>query len=206
MNTGKRKIKASERIFAFKFCLGSTTCYCNVPGSDLGQVRDVEMTTDKPVVLRPHRVGDIGWVVHRHGLIYAEQYGWDLTFEALVARVAADFIDQFDSARDCCWIAEQDGATLGAAFVVKTDDPKVAKLRLVYVEPSAQGQGVGRLLVERCMSFARDAGYGRMVLWTNDVLLPARTLYQKLGFAMTDAKPYRGFGHNLVGETWERDL
>jgi GNAT superfamily N-acetyltransferase len=159
-----------------------------------------------PIRLRPHRVGDIGWVVHRHGVIYAEQYGWDLTFEALVARVAADFIDRFDGTRDCCWIAEQDGATVGAAFVVKTEDQTVAKLRLVYVEPSAQGQGVGRLLVERCMTFARDAGYSRMVLWTNDVLLPARALYQKLGFAMTAAKPYRGFGHDLVGETWERDL
>jgi GNAT superfamily N-acetyltransferase len=159
-----------------------------------------------PVTLRPHRMGDIGWVVHRHGVIYAEQYGWDLTFEALVARVAADFIDQFDGARDGCWIAEQDGAILGAAFVVKTDQVSVAKLRLVYVEPSAQGQGIGRLLVERCMTFARDAGYSRMVLWTNDVLLPARALYQKLGFAVTDAKPYRGFGHDLVGETWERNL
>lgn len=164
------------------------------------------MRQGQPTAIRPHRVGDIGWVIHRHGVIYAEQYGWDLTFEALVARVAADFIDQFDGARDCCWIAERDGEILGAAFVVKTADPGIAKLRLVYVEPSAQGQGVGRLLVERCMTFARDAGYRRMVLWTNDVLLPARALYEKLGFVMTDAKPYRGFGHDLVGETWERDL
>jgi GNAT superfamily N-acetyltransferase len=158
------------------------------------------------VTLRPHRVGDIGWVIHRHGVIYAAQYGWDQTFEALVAHVGADFIDQFECARDCCWVAERDGAILGAAFVVKTEHPTVAKLRLVYVEPAAQGQGVGRLLVERCMTFARDAGYSRMALWTNDVLLPARSLYQKLGFTMTDAKPYRGFGHDLVGETWERDL
>jgi GNAT superfamily N-acetyltransferase len=165
------------------------------------------MAQDKSTIsLRPHRVGDIGWVIHRHGVIYAAQYGWDLTFEALVARVAADFIDQFDGTRDCCWIAEQNGEVLGAAFVVKTADVAVAKLRMVYVEPIAQGQGVGRLLVERCMTFAQDAGYSRMVLWTNDVLLPARALYQKLGFTMTDAKPYRGFGHNLVGETWERDL
>jgi GNAT superfamily N-acetyltransferase len=165
------------------------------------------MMIEKPQInLRPHRVGDLGWVIHRHGVIYAEQYGWDLTFEALVARVAADFIDQFDGVRDCCWIAERNRDVLGAAFVVKTEQPTVAKLRLVYVEPSAQGQGVGRLLVERCMTFARDAGYSRMVLWTNDVLLPARALYQKLGFAMTAAKPYRGFGHDLVGETWERVL
>jgi GNAT superfamily N-acetyltransferase len=158
------------------------------------------------VLLRPHRPGDIGWVVHRHGVIYHQQYGWDLAFEALVARVAADFIEQFDGARDCCWIAERQGEVLGAAFVVKTDQTHLAKLRLVYVEPTAQGHGVGRLLVERCMTFARDAGYTRMVLWTNDVLLPARALYLKLGFTMTDAKPYRGFGHDLVGETWERDL
>jgi GNAT superfamily N-acetyltransferase len=162
------------------------------------------------VVLRPHCAGDIGWVVHRHGVIYHQQYGWDLTFEALVARVAADFIEQFDSARDCCWIAERQGLMhpeiLGAAFVVKTEQAHLAKLRLVYVEPAAQGQGIGRLLVERCMAFARDAGYTRMVLWTNNVLLPARALYQTLGFTMTDAKPYRGFGYDLVGETWEQDL
>jgi GNAT superfamily N-acetyltransferase len=167
----------------------------------------VAMTTDElPIKLRSHRSGDIGWVVHRHGVIYAEQYGWDLTFEALVARVAADFIDQFDCARDCCWIAERGNTIVGAAFVVKTEQSAVAKLRLVYVEPTAQGQGIGRLLVERCMTFARDAGYKRMVLWTNDVLLPARALYQQFGFTMTEAKPYRGFGHDLVGETWERDL
>ena len=158
------------------------------------------------ITLRPHRVGDIGWVIHRHGVIYSQQYGWDFTFEALIARVAADFIDQFDGARDCCWIAEHDDTILGAAFVVKTDQEDTAKLRLVYVEPTAQGQGIGRQLVERCMMFARDAGYVRMALWTNDVLLPARALYRKLGFTMTDAKPYHGFGRELVGETWERTL
>jgi GNAT superfamily N-acetyltransferase len=160
----------------------------------------------RPVTLRPHRAGDVGWVIHRHGVIYAEQYGWDLTFEALVARISADFIEQFDSTRECCWIAEQHGNVVGAAFVVKTEQPSLAKLRMVYVEPTAQGQGIGRRLVQRCMTFARDAGYQRMVLWTNDVLLPARSLYQSLGFTMTEAKPYRGFGHDLIGETWERDL
>jgi GNAT superfamily N-acetyltransferase len=162
--------------------------------------------TGSEIKLRAHRAGDLGWIVHRHGVIYAQHYGWDLSFEALVARVAADFIEQFDAGQDCCWIAEQDEQIVGAACVVKTDTAKLAKLRLVYVEPRVQGQGCGRLLVERCMSFARDAGYHRMVLWTNDVLLPARALYQKLGFSLVDARPYRGFGHDLVGETWERDL
>jgi GNAT superfamily N-acetyltransferase len=161
-----------------------------------------ELQANDDINLRPHRAGDIGWVVHRHGIIYASMFGW----EALVARVAADFIDQFDGAHDCCWIAEQHGQIVGAAFVVKTERAGIAKLRLVYVEPAAQRCGIGRRLVERCMAFARDAGYQRMELWTNDVLAPARALYQKLGFVMTAAKPYRGFGHDLVGETWERGL
>jgi GNAT superfamily N-acetyltransferase len=156
--------------------------------------------------LREPRPGDIGYVVHRHGALYHAEYGWDWTFEALVAKVAGDFIERFDPARDCCRIADLDGVVVGSAFVVRTDQPQVAKLRLVYVEPSMRGTGLGRALVEDCMSFARRAGYRRMTLWTNDVLLPARRLYQRLGFAMTASEPYHAFGHDLVSETWERDL
>jgi GNAT superfamily N-acetyltransferase len=155
--------------------------------------------------LRTHRPGDIGWVIHRHGVIYHEEYGWDVTFEAMVAKVAAAFIEAYDPKRDVCYIAERDGRILGSAFVVRQDD-STAKLRLVYVEASERGTGLGRRLVEASMVFARARGYRRMTLWTNDVLLPARRLYETLGFVMTQADPYRGFGKDLVGETWERAL
>lgn len=158
-----------------------------------------------PVRLRPHMPGDMGWVIHRHGAIYAEEYGWDQTFEALVARVAADFIDQFKPGREFCWIAERGTTILGWAFVVESS-ADVAKLRLVYVEASARGTGLGQRLLDAAMRFARDAGYKRMTLWTNDVLLPARRLYERAGFVMTAQNAYRGFGKDLVGETWERDL
>jgi GNAT superfamily N-acetyltransferase len=157
------------------------------------------------VTLRTHRPGDMGWVVHRHGIIYFQDYGWNETFEAMVAKVAAEFIDCYDPLCERCFIAERDGAILGSAFVVKKTS-EIAKLRLVYVEPSMRGTGLGRRLVTECMSFAKAAGYTRMTLWTNDVLVPARKLYQGLGFVMTAAEAYRGFGQDLVGETWERQL
>lgn len=166
---------------------------------------DDKPPASRPFVLRGHRIGDMGWIVHRHGVLYAREYGWDQTFEALVARVAADFVEQYDPARHCCRMAERDGEIAGSAMVVEKS-PAVAKLRLVYVEPWARGTGLGKALVEDCMSFARGARYRRMTLWTNDVLLPARRLYQRLGFEMTAAEAYRGFGKDLVGETWERDL
>jgi GNAT superfamily N-acetyltransferase len=159
----------------------------------------------KTTTLRAHRPGDMGWVIHRHGVIYHAEYGWDASFEAMVARVAAEFIEGFDGRCERCFIAERDGRILGSAFVVKKTD-EVAKLRLVYVEASERGTGLGRQLVEACLTFAREAGYRRMSLWTNDVLLPARALYVRLGFTMTHQDPYRAFGRDLVGETWERDL
>jgi GNAT superfamily N-acetyltransferase len=157
------------------------------------------------VVLRDPRPGDIGWVIHRHGVIYATEYGWDATFEALVADVASKFVRDYKTGRERCFIAERDGAILGAAFVVEASE-SVAKLRLVYVEASERGTGLGRRLVDAAMTFARAAGYRRMTLWTNDVLLPARRLYEGLGFVMTASEAYRGFGQDLVSETWERDL
>jgi DNA-binding MarR family transcriptional regulator/GNAT superfamily N-acetyltransferase len=157
------------------------------------------------IVLRPHRPGDMGWVVHRHGVLYAAEYGWDETFEAVVAEVAGSFIKNFKPARERCWIAERDGEILGSAFVVEKSRT-IAKLRLVYVEPHVRGHGLGRRLVEAAMDFARAAGYRRMTLWTNDVLLPARRLYDALGFKQTASEPYHGFGKDLVGETWEQDL
>lgn len=162
-------------------------------------------TAKSNVTLRPPKAGDIGWVIHRHGALYTQEYGWDDTFEAMVAKVAADFIDNYNPARDHCCIAERCGAVLGSAFVVAKDE-STAKLRLVYVEPRARGLGLGRRMVDDCMQFAREAGYTRMTLWTNDVLFAARKLYEQLGFVMTASEPHRSFGQDLVGETWERQL
>ena len=157
------------------------------------------------ITLRPHRPGDIGWVIHRHGVLYAAEYNWDATFEAMVAKVAASFIEDFRPGRDRCWIAERDGRIVGAAFVVEASE-KVAKLRMVYVEPGERGNGLGRRLVREAMTFARAASYNRMTLWTNDVLIAARALYEREGFEKVSEQRYRGFGHELTGETWERDL
>lgn len=171
-----------------------------------------------PVTLRALRPGDIGWVISRHGAIYAREYGWDLRFEALVARIAADFIDRFDAAREACRIAERDGADgrperLGCVFVVQARDDEngvvdtgVAQLRLLLVEPDARGLGVGARLVGECTRFARAAGYRRLRLWTQSNLLAARVLYQREGYRLVGTEPHHSFGHDLVGEVWELEL
>lgn len=186
--------------------------------SQAGQLRVVEaMRTiehelehgpsgNRHAIIRDPRPGDIGWVVHRHGMLYNQEYGWDWTFEALVARVAGEFIEGFDPAHDCCRIAEAEGSIVGSAFVVRSGRPAVAKLRLVYVEPKLRGSGVGQRLIEECMAFARAAGNTRMTLWTNDPLVAARRLYQRLGFEMIASEPVAAFGKDMMSETWERNL
>jgi DNA-binding MarR family transcriptional regulator/GNAT superfamily N-acetyltransferase len=158
-----------------------------------------------PVVLRPPRPGDIGWVVHRQGALYAAEYGWDETFEALVAEIAAGFLRTADPKRERCWIAERDEAIVGSVFLVRHSD-EVAKLRLLYVEPAVRGAGIGRLLVRECLRFAASVGYRRITLWTNDVLVAARVIYRSEGFRLVASEPHHSFGKDLVSETWEREL
>lgn len=156
-------------------------------------------------LLRSHRPGDIGWVISRHGAVYAQEFGWDITFEALVAEIAGQFITSFDPVREGCWIAEIDGEPVGSVFLVKMSDD-VAKLRLLLVEKKARGLGVGRALTEQCIRFARDRNYKRIVLWTQSMLIAARDIYARAGFRMTAEEPNHSFGVDLVSETWQLDL
>ena len=157
-------------------------------------------------VRRAGRAGDLGWVVTAHGEIYHRQFGWDTGFEALVARIVADHAAGHDPAREAAWIAEVDGARAGCVFLVAGDDPGTARLRILLVDPAARGLGIGTRLVGECLAFARAAGYERVTLWTNDVLVAARRIYQGFGFVLTDEEPHHSFGHDLVGQNWELDL
>jgi DNA-binding MarR family transcriptional regulator/GNAT superfamily N-acetyltransferase len=169
---------------------------------DLLEPRPVERP---PFLLRSHRVGDIGWVISRQASAYAEEYGWDISYEALVAEICAQFIKDYDAAREHCWIAEAGGEPLGSVFLVKASD-EVAKLRLLLVEKKARGLGVGRALVEQCIRSAREKGYKKMTLWTQSILVAARGIYQHAGFRRVAEEKHHSFGADLTGETWEMEL
>jgi GNAT superfamily N-acetyltransferase len=162
-------------------------------------------TGSSPIILRGHRPGDMGWVVEAHGRFYAEEFGWDGRFEALIAEIVAGFLRTFDPAHERCWIAEQDGERVGSVFVVRQDDG-IAKLRLLLVDPAVRGAGLGRTLVRECIAFARATGYRHLRLWTNHVLTAARAIYESEGFALIDASPHADFGIPMIGETWDLKL
>ncbi|MES2522673.1 MAG: helix-turn-helix domain-containing GNAT family N-acetyltransferase [Gemmatimonadota bacterium] len=169
------------------------------------------LSTDRapaaPFMLRPHGAGDMGWIVHRQAALYALEYGWNQEYEALIARIVADFLDNFEPARERCWIAERDDAVVGSVFVVRHPEREgVAKLRLLYVEPSARGLGIGRRLVQECARFARTSGYHTLTLWTNKVLVSARRIYEAEGYVLVDETPHHSFGHPQVGQTWDLRL
>ena len=160
---------------------------------------------DKRYILRDPRPGDLGWVVARHATFYLEHYGWREPFEAMCAQIVADFANKHDPKRERCWIAERGGQPVGSIFLVKeTED--VARMRLLLVDPSAQGLGIGSALVDACVAFAREAGYKRLTLWTHQVLTAARAIYQRNGFTLTESRPHNSWGVDVVGETWDLDL
>ncbi len=174
----------------------------------MGRIRRV-LDDHRPspgLVLRAPEPGDLGWVVERHGARYAAEYGWGVGFEALVARIVADFGERRDGKHEAAWIAELDGERVGCVFCTAAEDPDTAQLRLLLVEPQARGAGVGTRLVDECLRFAGRSGYGRIMLWTNDVLVAARRIYQRAGFQLDRSEPHTSFGRDLVGEFWSRDL
>lgn len=173
---------------------------------DIRSVLDDNRSRETAVKLRPPEPGDLGWVIHRQAVLYHQEYGWDWTYEGLISDITAKFIANFDPAREDCWIAEHNGLVAGSIFLTQSEDPAIAKLRLLYVEPSARGLGIGKSLVTACIERARTLGYRELKLWTNDILAAARHIYQTVGFVLVDEAPHHLFGFDLVGQTWKLDL
>ncbi|MDX1400320.1 MAG: bifunctional helix-turn-helix transcriptional regulator/GNAT family N-acetyltransferase [Kiloniellales bacterium] len=172
---------------------------------DIEEILGDQLPRRAPYILRPHQPGDIGWVIQHHGAFYAGAYGWDESFEGLVAEIAASFIKNFDPASERCWIAEKDGEPVGSVFLVRKSGD-TAQLRLLFVEPKARGMGIGKRLVHECLLFARLKGYQKITLWTNDILIEARRIYEAEGFKLVKEENHHSFGQNLTGQYWEREL
>lgn len=175
---------------------------------EVQQTLQVPAALRKPViVVRPYGIGDVGWAIERHGQLYANEFGWNREFEALVAALLAKFATRHQAGAEQFWVAEVDNLRAGCVFVVRSEkDPQAAQLRCLLVDPIARGLGVGRRLVAECISFSKAAGYRRIILWTNDVLVSARRIYEAAGFSLIEESPHHSFGHDLVGQFWGRDL
>ena len=157
-------------------------------------------------LLRPPVPGDLGWILHRQAALYHQEHGWDWRFEGLVAEILAKFVAEFEPSREAVWVAEHNSAIVGSVFLVQGDAPGIGKLRLLYVEPTARGLGIGAALVDACIARAREFGYRRLVLWTNDILISARKIYISRGFVLEGEEQHHSFGHDLVGQFWGLDL
>jgi DNA-binding MarR family transcriptional regulator/N-acetylglutamate synthase-like GNAT family acetyltransferase len=173
---------------------------------EVRSVLGAEGSLDGGVRFRKPAPGDLGFIAHRQMLLYAREYGWDWTFEGLVCEILAKFIAHFDDRKEDAWIAERDRAIVGSVFLTKSEDPATGKLRLLYVEPSARGLGIGRQLVDACLQRARELGYAKVTLWTNDILVSALRIYRAAGFVLAEESPHHSFGHDLIGQTWTLDL
>ena len=173
---------------------------------DIQKLLSAKTPSPKNVQLRSLRVGDLGWIIHRQAVLYELEYGWDWTYEGLVAQILGDFATHFDTTREDAWVADLNGEVVGSVFLMKSKDAQVAKLRLLYVDPSARGLGFGSRLVKKCIERARELGYGKLTLWTNDILVSARKIYQSAGFTLLEENRHHSFGKDLVGQTWVLDL
>jgi DNA-binding MarR family transcriptional regulator/GNAT superfamily N-acetyltransferase len=205
---GKRAFAPLDRRSAKEVAAMLEPLFDSARGRLIGSMQAIQEVLEpgadasSSLVLRSHRPGDMGWVVQAHGEIYFREYGWDERFEALVAHIAGEFIDKFDRARERCWIAERDGERVGSVFLVRKS-ATIAKLRLLIVDPKARGAGLGARLVDECIRFARECGYRRITLWTQQNLTAARKIYQAAGFELVATEEHAMFGVPLVGETWE---
>lgn len=197
--------RSRQRIAALLYKLDGDARYDLASAMEKIRTLLSEVREPIPVTIRPHRVGDIAFIVHRQARLYAGEYGWNGEYEALASIIAGNFLKDFKPGREYCWVAERNGAIAGSVFLVEASK-ETAKLRLLYVEPSARGLGLGRTLVRRCIAFARDAGYSRLELWTNDVLAAARAIYQAEGFSLAAEEKHHSFGKDLTGQTWTLDL